>query len=247
MSENELDIVEELDIQESTMSDDVLANVLLCGKTSTNKRVYTESYMKEGLTKYMNAPVYVNHKPGERNLEDRFGVATNVRITEKGLVGDIKVLTNHPLYEMIKESYDKKMYKIGMSHNVRAMAREREDGITEISAIDSVKSIDIVSNPGTVMNFHENENAELVSLKEQVETLKADLVTAKIDAEKIVSLEEQVKDLTNDKLLLTAKVTALEGKNKWVAPKSFGLEITENAQEIDITDKNKLAKWLLSK
>jgi hypothetical protein len=163
---------------------------------------------------------------GDRPLEDRFGTAKNIRLTDKGLIGDIEVLTTHPLYAMIRESYDNKTTKIGCSHDVVGSGVTDANGTTIIDKIHKVRSIDIISGTATTKNLRESENAQLVELQESNKELKA--------------VNKELVDKVN---LLETEINSLKEKaNKWQVPTSMPLQ--ESKKE-ELKGKE-LAQWLCS-
>lgn len=225
MSEINIELAEsEENLEESVIETDTLKNCLILGEKSRNNRMYSPVALFEAVSLYNGSPVYLNHKNGERQIEDRIGTVKNARYDEgKGIMGDIECLSTHPFYATFKESYDKKVSKIGISHNSIGMGSVN-DGITTVNKITKVISVDLVSSPATSTNLREAE-AESESEKP-------------IDSE-LMQLKEQVNLLVEElKQLKTASVAA----SKWIKPSSIPL--TENELESIPKDLNKLAKWL---
>lgn len=219
MNENEVQLVEQTELKEAVLNDNILKDVLILGAKSANKRVYTSDAMRNAIPLYENACVYINHSNGERKLEDRFGTAKNVRLTENGLISDIEVLITHPMFAVVKEAYDLKTAKIGCSHDAVGSGVVGTDGITTINQIIKVKSVDLVSGAATTRNLRESEDLELISLKEENITLK-----------------ETVENLTKEVESLKAT------QNKWKAP--VALPIVEQIKEEIPKEISALAKWL---
>jgi hypothetical protein len=230
---NELELIENEPILEATLDNDVLKDVLFLGFKSTNNREYSADALKEAVGLYDAKPIYIDHSSTERKLSERFGTSENARFTDKGIVGDIKVLTSHPLFSVIKESYDKRTPSIGISQNAVGTGEVR-DGTMIVNKIVKVISLDLVSNAASVRNLRESED-KTVQLNEQIQILTAEKTSL---AEANTKLTEQVTSLTKE------VATLKEQQTKWQVPKSVPL--TEKVSEIP-KDIKKLAAWLASK
>lgn len=235
----EINIVEnEEELVESVLDCDTLKDCLLLGMKSANNREYTKSCLKEALPLYEGVSVYIDHSSTERKVGEHFGVTKNVRLTEKGIVGDLQVLVTHPMYAQIKESYDKNMPKIGLSQNAMGTGSV-SDGKTIVNKISKVMSIDVVTKPATVKNLREQEEVQ-ESVKEvggqavqETSLLEQEITSLKTE---LMQLKEQVQVLTESNKTLT------ETQNKWQIPKDLPLSESVKAPK----SAKDLAKWLQS-
>ena len=226
-----------VEITEATLTNNVLKDVLICGIKSVNNVIYTSEALQKAIPLYESAAVYINHAVmanGDRNLEDRFGTAKNVRLTETGLVADIEVLVTHPMFAQIKEAYDNRIGKIGCSHNILASKVTTDDnGMSIVNEIEKVRSIDLVSNPATVKNLRESENVELVALTEQVKTLTT-------SNEELINKNKELVEKVN---LMEQEIINIKDKaGKWQVP--VAQPLTES-KKVEKTAKE-LARWLCS-
>ena len=238
MSENqELELKEEeIELTESVFQNDVLKDVLFLGKTSKNGRIYTETAMKEALSLYENLPVYIDHSSKERKLNEHFGTTSSVKLTEKGIVGDIKVLTAHPMFAQVKEAYDNKTNRIGMSHDAAGLGTT-DNGVTTINKIVRVNSLDIVTKSATTQNLRESESPTVV---EEDKFIK---LNEQISSQTLTILELQKDIQILKETLATQNVRGSVDKIKgWLTPSSIPL--TENESVIP---KENLGKWITSK
>lgn len=138
----------------------VLRGVKLIGHKSKNGRRYTREALARARRLYEGAPVYCNHpdRPGdERKVEDRVGMVQNVRLTESGLYGDIVLLKSHPMAERLYEIAEdpRKHGWLGASHNAEGQV-DYEGGEAVVSHIDSVRSVDLVSEPASTTSLFES-------------------------------------------------------------------------------------------
>lgn len=247
MDENqELQLIEEeVELTESVLEKDTLTDVLFLGKTSRNGRIYTEHAMQEALSLYDNIPVYINHSSKERQLNEHFGTTQNVRLTEKGIVGSIKALTTHPMFDTIKEAYDNKTNRIGMSHDAKGLGTMK-DGIATINKITSVNSLDIVTKSATTQNLRESESPTVVEEIAGVGEASTDK-TIKL-TEQVTTLSLTIESLQADIKILKEQIETSNIKvnvdkiSKWLSPSSIPLTESES-----VIPKENLGKWLTSK
>ena len=135
----------------------VIRGVKLLGWESQNGRTYTRQALQKALPLYEGVPVYFDHlKPGaERAYVDRFGETFNVRLTESGLVGDVKYNPNHPRAEQVLFDVENGTSKVGFSPDHYGDGPVR-NGKRIVETISKVKSVDIVANPATNRSFSES-------------------------------------------------------------------------------------------
>lgn len=223
----ELNLVEnEEALEESyTLKDNVLKDVLVLGVNSRNNRIYTKECMKEAVGLYNNSPVYIDHSDKERKLDERFGTLVNAKVTDKGIVGDVECLTTHKLYPTIKEAYDNKVSRIGMSHSALGKGSVNAEGQTIVNHISKVISVDLVTGSATTQNLRESEKVEVptIDLKEQeIVSLKEQLL------QKEIKIDELIKEIDSLKI----------AQSKWQTPVSVPLKETAK-----VTDLKEISKW----
>lgn len=135
---------------------DVIKGVHILGFKSKNGRVYDKTAVKEAVKIYEGAHVYTDHADGARKVEDKFGQLSNVAYDPaRGLVGDLKYLSSHPMASRVKEDVEKKMGLFGLSHTADVAGR-KIDGTNTVFSIGAVKSVDLVCDPATTKSLKES-------------------------------------------------------------------------------------------
>lgn len=214
-------IVEEI-LVEAEMKDGLLKDVVILGPVSKNNRKYSEAAMKKAVSLYEGKPVFMNHdiKNPSRSAEDRFGVLKNVRFHEGKLKGDLNYLTTHPMTARVGEDLNKKSGFFGLSHVADATCTK--DGMVE--SIESVYSVDLVTNPATTINLMEAEITEIEKIDKKSEPTTED--------DRITKLEAKIEALTK------------AVNSKYLAPQSLAPNTSESTDPSIPTDPKLLAKWL---
>ena len=142
----------------------VIRGVKILGLESANGRSYSRAAVKEAKSLYEGRQVNFNHrKPGdnrERPIEDRAGWLKDVtEASDGGLVGDLHLLTTDPRSAKVMEAADKNPALFGLSH--AAQGRMNRTGKTPVvEAIESVRSVDIVTDPATNKSLFEAFGAD---------------------------------------------------------------------------------------
>lgn len=155
-----------------------IRGVKLLGLVSRNGRRYSEQAVKDAAKLYAGATVYINHpaKPGQsRGYQERFGaIGESVEFRAgEGLVGTLKFNPKHPLAEQVCWDAEQETPGVGLSHNVKARTK-RDKGGELVEEIAKVESVDLVDGPATTHSLFESEESQMPSLKEILESYKAD-------------------------------------------------------------------------
>lgn len=165
----------------------IVRGVLLCGPTSANRRRYAkEAFAGDRVKKYDGRPVFLNHGDGRsgRRYEDRIAKVVNPRHRADGMpIGDLEVRPKHPFAELLLDDAENDGGSIGMSHVAHCQTRPGADGWEDVSAVESVESVDVVLDPATTKGLYESTGGQRVSLfvKQLTEALvKHPKVTAKV-------------------------------------------------------------------
>jgi hypothetical protein len=213
--ENTSLVFETVNIEEFANTDGVFVNVPILGAKSRNKRIYTAEAMKEGAALYNEASVFVDHAPGRRKSEDKLGVIKNARFDEElnQIRGDLYLLKTHPLYTRIVEDVERGLNCYGLSHSAQVWSKRNNEGIMEVSKIETVASVDLVSTPATLKSLTESEEThradylELVReeatalintvINEAADTL-ADLIKNKLESVLEEMNQERLKKLSGN-------------------------------------------------
>lgn len=135
----------------------VIAGVLICGPSSANKRDYLPGSFGDG-KQYEGRSVYLNHASGVRQAQDKIGWFSNVRLRANGMPeGDFNLLKSHPMAASVFEAAERNPALFGMSH-VAMCRTSQKNGREQIEAVQSVESVDLVSEPATTKGFYESTN-----------------------------------------------------------------------------------------
>ncbi len=208
MKLNEIEIFEGGEYDEAT---NTFVGLKGLGLVSENDRKYKPEAVQKAFRdgKYQEVVVYIDHKKGPRSYNDRIGVfdATGY---EEGLVGKFAINPKHPCAEMVKHDIQNKTKKVGFSHSIEG---NLDKASKTVDHIETVYSLDIVSNPATTKSFVESIDEPVVDtkLQEQVDELQKQLAEQKAERIKLVedfqvfkefiakNLEEELKKLKSYK------------------------------------------------
>lgn len=212
---------------ESSVEDRVIKNVLLCGNVSQNGyEIPAEAFQSEQHVQklYSDVPVYLNHcergKELNRDLKDATGIVRNPRFVEGRPYGDIECYENSngdTLLALAKA----KPKRIGLSHIAAyepgdALKRRKTRKVTKVVHVESV---DVVSNPATTQNFHEDTDVDestINLLKEQLQSEQ----TAKQEAkDSLKALQAEHKTLQESVTAKDAEIAALKAEKEKIEAK----------------------------
>ena len=152
----------------------LIRNVALCGTESpTRRRSYAPAALKEAAGLYGGKRIYLDHPPegneGQlRSVRDLAGriVAGSVRFEESSgkLRGDIKTLPT-PEGDRLMALAESDPEACGMSHNARGVERDHptKPGHKLVEKVSEVRSVDVVTFPGTTSGLFESGDAGEVS------------------------------------------------------------------------------------
>jgi hypothetical protein len=144
----------------------VIPDVKLIGTTSRNGRRYPRDVLRKAVPMFEGAACYVNHPVGHdgrlnsrlpRRVDERFGHVRNVRAGDDGLYGDLHYLAAHKDAALILEAAERGERDFGMSLNGDGDGPVAADGIKDIAEIWEVRSVDVVTRPGTTSSFFEQD------------------------------------------------------------------------------------------
>jgi hypothetical protein len=144
----------------------VVRGVLLCGRESKWKRRYLDEAFVEGELKvYEGVPGYLNHHkgPGNRDYEKKLCWYTNPRRNGDGLpIGDQCFNPKHPMTEAVLWDIENRPQDCKLSHVADVDMDDAGDGWKNISKINSVASVDIVTNGGTTNSIWEDAPVKMI-------------------------------------------------------------------------------------
>lgn len=137
----------------------VIRGAKLCGIFSSNGRVYPLPVLTKARHLYEGARVNVDHPPSARNLDRAFadwaGVVENVQVRADGLYGDLRLRKSGAAYEALMEAAERFPDAFGLSHVADGDSR-RVNGREEVTEINEVFSVDIVTDPATTGGLFES-------------------------------------------------------------------------------------------
>lgn len=135
----------------------IIRNVLVCGFDSANKRHYPEATLRRDFAKYENAKVNFDHCAGPRAWDDGGGWISNVKPGRDGRPrGDLNIYLTDRRAPKVFEAARRNPKGFGLSHVAMCETRY-EGGIEIVESIQSIESVDIVSDPATVDGLFESK------------------------------------------------------------------------------------------
>lgn len=157
----------------------VIYGVRVLGFSSSNNRRYTREGVQRAVLDghYSGTKIYVDHAPnqrGPRPSRDLFGKLENAHLREDGVYADLHYLTKHPLAESVVEDCERGLGLYGLSHNALAGDWAFDNGTQVVRSIESVTSVDLVSDPATNTNLWEGKAPMKTTLKRFFENRLAD-------------------------------------------------------------------------
>ena len=155
----------ELDVCESSDDAIVVRGVKLLGLRSKNKRNYDTVGVRESASsKLVGAPIFINHPvdPSQpRSYADQFGVVESYEYRPgRGHFGAIKVNPHHA--EAKRFLWDVKNNPRAMGMSINAVIRPGKpdrSGDVVVEELLDVRSVDVVTRPGTANGIFEQETA----------------------------------------------------------------------------------------
>lgn len=146
----------------------IVENVVLCGAESpTRKRRYPRPTLEAARPLYEGRKIFLNHrKKGEdgepRDVRDLAGriVKGTVKIDEAGKVrGNVKAHRS-PAGDLVLNLAEDDPEAAGMSHDAvgSETITDAATGWRDVDRIAEVRSVDLVSEPGTTIGFFESAN-----------------------------------------------------------------------------------------
>ncbi len=141
----------------------VIYGVKVLGRKSGNGPTYPQPVTRDALPLYEGVKVNLDHPPrtrpaDDRSVQDRFGKLQNVRDLADGLYADLHYIRSHPLAAVVAEAAESMPDVFGLSHN--ANIRESLD-TGEVVAINRVRSVDLVADPGTTRGIFESQEKRM--------------------------------------------------------------------------------------
>ena len=159
--------------------DGVIPRAKLLGNKSINGRDYSDPVIAEGIHKYDQVPVYLNHPRRTELNQDRdirywVGIVQKPRAESGGGFGDIKLRKEHRDYKAIVEACNEFPRSFGCSH-VADIDSVKREGREIVNSIDEVFSVDLVMDPATTNGIFESRNHGMAkrTIKQILESTRA--------------------------------------------------------------------------
>jgi len=188
------------------LEDGIIRDVLVHGSVSRNRRHYDAKAMAdvarlaEGVAVYCDHPSSIDRDRKGRAAEDRFGILRNVRLVESAdkrqVRGDLHHLQSHPLSERVEEDLRRGLNLFGLSLLADGSGRQ-EKGATIVESVESLKEVDLVTNPATAVSLREQAEtatAESPAAEPPAEEKKEEAAEKNADAELVASIEAVLKE-----------------------------------------------------
>jgi len=204
------------------LEDGIIRDVLIHGSVSRNRRRYSDKAMAdvarfaEGIAVYCDHPSSIDRDRKGRAAEDRFGILRDVRLVESAdkrqVRGDLHHLQSHPLSERVGEDLRRGLNLFGLSLLADGSGRQ-EKGATIVESVESLKEVDLVTNPATAVSLR--EQAEKATADPPAEEKKEEAAEKNADAELVASIEAVLQEaaavVSDPASSLGDKKAALEG------------------------------------
>ena len=238
----------------------ILHDCLLLGAESRNGTRYPQETRDAALSMFEGAKVNLSH-PSKRDKQAlieavtwdrRYGKAMNCRNTPEGIRGDVKVLKSHNFTKTLMEAAQEMPEMFGFSPVMVGVCSPTDaTGVETCVRIKKVKSVDIVTDPGTTKSLwedadmdkllteeekkedpklHEDELHELEDIEQELKTLIEQVTTELVDFHHEHKDHEQASSRIGQHLKHHAKMH-LKGKEE---AEEKPAEHTEEHKEEDI-------------
>ncbi len=235
----------------------VIRDVPLLGRTSKNRRRYSEAAMRDAVRLFEGSQVFANHPTGPdmgRDIRDLVGHVEDVRFDGDKVRSNLRILEHHRPWAMPIAEADKPgagMSWVGMAKTIIA-----DDGWADVESISGVQSVDMVVGPATVTNFSESEGVpEETDMSEHFQEMLA-TATENLTETKaaLISVTEERDKLKDANDALTTEVESFkrqDGFDKAISaagidPKTIEPVLVEAIMAMD-ADKQKTALAALKK
>ena len=182
-----------------------IRNLLILGKKSknpidlTNPRSPKRNYIKitsdpVQYAKFEAKVSYILHED-QHTDNDTLGTFHNVKSSPKGLRADLKYVLNNPQVEALIDNIKNERPFGGFSPTMVVTESQINMDTGEVLGIESVDSIDLVANPGTVKSItEEEEEPKEYASKEEHNKLREEHDELKRMCEDLLSSHKELKE-----------------------------------------------------
>jgi hypothetical protein len=218
----------------------IIRGVKLLGLRSKNRRNYDTPGVRKAAAKVLEgARIYIDHPPTAstpRSYRDKFAAVEGEVTYRAGLghFGTIRYNPKHPLAEQFVWDVLNAPKTFGMSINANVqMGKTDSNGDVAVESIDSVRSIDIVTNPATAEGLFESEQIEEEEMTIDIKTLREkhpELVSQLIQESKTdVAEQAELAQAKNEAAELKTRLEAMESER---AAEKLKVEVTTEITKI---------------
>ena len=203
--------------------------VLLAGESPTRRRTYSSGAISGAVKLYEGVRVYLNHPPEYdpgrmRKVEDLAGKVIEGSVVagaDGKLRGDIQAFkgaAGDTFLDLCESASD----TVGMSHNAVGQERPHPDrnGWNEIDAIVLVRSVDLVTFPGTTQGIFESGNPTHEKSETKESEMNEKEVIQKLTLEQLVTINPTL----HSQIVESAKTEVREKELKPLQEQAKGLE-----------------------
>lgn len=189
---------EQVSFADASVDNGIIKGVKLLGEVSRNGRRYPQSTRIRAMKMMEGLKVNLNHadkRNPETTVESRIGKLVNVREENNGTYADFHFLTSHPFAAQIIEASQRMPEVYGFSINGAGTVKKNKAGELIVENIDSLRSIDLVADAGTVKSLFESADAPEAKSCEQLigELIAALVAEGKEDAVKdVIKLKKKI-------------------------------------------------------
>lgn len=220
-----------VDMREAEVDEEnlIIKGTTILGPVSLNNRRYPTAVQEAAIPLFEGVKAYADHDAPNskeaRKMRDFIGKHQNIRVVEGKMRGDLHLAPNETVLNYIIPNAKKFPDAIGNSIVARVVLERGKDGVDEAKKIVKVRSVDMVTEPGTTTGLFESHTPaamqeDTMDLKtvtmEQLRTERADLIEALLadhkHAEKLAGLETQVTALTQEAAEKDRKLAEYEVK-----------------------------------
>ncbi len=201
----------------------IVRGVKILGLESRNGRRYSPAAISAAKMIYEGVRVNLNHPKGSdagktRDYQDRLGIIRNVNEAADGLYADYHYNPKHVTTEQILWDIEHNPNSLGFSH-VAKIREKKVNGKNVVEAIESVKSVDLVTDPATTKgvfeNIQEETEMDIASLTfEELSKARPDLIQESLNQ---VEVREAAKAKDLELKTVKEQLEVYQGKEKLAA------------------------------
>jgi len=213
----------------------IIRGVKLLGVRSKNRRDYETPGVRESGKKLLSgAAIYIDHPPTAttpRSYRDKFGVVGSVieHVPGKGHFGDIHFNPKNPVAEQFIWDVLHAPKSFGMSINSSVKyadnGRRNKAGDQVVESIEMLRSLDVVTRPGTTDGIFEHQVEEEIMNLKDLQEKHPELVKELLESNsKTVTEQAELDAAKKEAADLKARLDALESER---AAEKLKADVTE--------------------